>query len=130
MIHVRNKRTFKGPGTYVGRGSFFGNPFSHVPSKIAEFRVETRDEAVDRYEPWLRDKLLNEGTVRQAFDLLVETYIAYGVLTLICWCAPERCHAEVIAKLIEEAVCARTPCHEHQEQGQTVETSGCGENGT
>lgn len=104
MIHIRNKRTFKGDGTYVGRPSPLGNPFSHVPSELAEFRVASRDEAVDRYEPWLREKLKYDVVVRRAFDELVSFYLAFGELTLICWCAPKKCHAEIIKKMIEEAV--------------------------
>ena len=46
---------------YVGRDNptlglrdiGFGNPFSHKPVSRAEFRVATRQEAIERYEAWV-----------------------------------------------------------------------------
>lgn len=44
-------------GTYVyggrGRGSKWGNPFTHRPNTLAKF-VVPRDEVLPRYEAWLR----------------------------------------------------------------------------
>jgi hypothetical protein len=127
VIRIENKKTFKGEGVYVGRPSPLGNPFSHVPSTKAEFRVETRDEAVDCYEPWLRGKLKTDTLVKTAFWTLVDFYRVFGDLTLICWCVPKRCHAEIIAKLIEEAIDAGETCNEPPQQVQAVETQGSGE---
>ena len=103
MIRVENKKTFKGDGVYVGRGSPLGNPYTHRPSALAKFRVASRDEAVDKYEEWLRDRLMNDAIVRQAFDTLVDFYQCFGDLTLLCWCAPLKCHADIIKKMILES---------------------------
>ena len=124
MIRIENKRTYKGDGVYVGRPSPLGNPFSHVPSELAEFRVATREEAVDRYRDWLRKALETDPKVRKAFDELVEFYRCFGSLTLVCWCVPQSCHAEVIRDFILETlegIDAGETCHEHQEQVEAVE---------
>jgi len=125
VIHIRNRRKYKGDGVYVGRPtSPLGNPFSHVPSKYADVMVATRDEAVDRYEPWLREKLQTDPQVRKAFDDLVQFYRDFGELILICWCEPKRCHAGIIKRLILEAVGAEASHQEHQEQSQALEAAG------
>ena len=103
MIKVVNKKTYRGiDAVYVGRGSALGNPFSHLSSSKAQFRVATRDEAVDSYGPWLKAAIENDELVRKTFENLVGFYRDYGTLTLACWCAPKRCHAEVIRAMILE----------------------------
>jgi hypothetical protein len=83
--------------------------------------VGSRDESIDRYEPWLREKLKNDPAVKAAFDALASFYRDFGELTLICWCKPKRCHGDIIARMIEEAVNAGTTHNEYQEQSQAVE---------
>lgn len=102
MIHIRNRGRYQGEGTYVGRPSPLGNPFIfHTPFAPSEFRVANRKEAVERYGPWLREKLKTDPAVKEAFNSLVSTYRDSGELTLICWCAPiSPCHAEVIRDFI------------------------------
>ncbi|MGN6108958.1 MAG: DUF4326 domain-containing protein [Kofleriaceae bacterium] len=84
VVNVRSGARYD---VYVGRGhgSIWGNPFSHLDGTLAEFRVATRDEAIARYE----DRLL------QRLDLLARLPDLRGKV-LGCWCAPLRCHAEVL----------------------------------
>lgn len=72
---------------YVGRGSPFGNPFTHGESRLAQFRVATRAEAIARYEDWLL----------QQPELVARLPELRGKV-LGCWCAPLPCHAEVLAR--------------------------------
>ncbi|UYZ60119.1 DUF4326 domain-containing protein [Hymenobacter latericus] len=86
---------------YVGRGTPLGNPFSHLEGAKAQFRVGSRDEAVDCYAAWLRQKLADKdpdvcGEMNRIFSLAKE-----GPVNLLCYCAPQRCHAGVIKELIE-----------------------------
>ncbi len=104
MIEVVNKKTFGGHGTYIGRPSPLGNPYSHLPSACAEFRVATRDEAVEKYREWLSEALKNNTLVRTAFNTLVDFYRQFGKLTLICWCAPKNCHGHVLRDMILRAL--------------------------
>jgi hypothetical protein len=75
---------------YVGRGSIWGNPFTHLPlgQTLATVQVATREEAIDRYEDWL----LN----RQPF-LMSRLHELRGKV-LACHCAPALCHATVLAR--------------------------------
>lgn len=73
---------------YVGRPSKWGNPFSHREGTLAEHKVETREEAVKKYEEWL---LKNEELMASLGELKGKI--------LGCWCWPLSCHAEILARL-------------------------------
>lgn len=95
-ITIGNKRSWKPngiPSRYVGRPSPLGNPFPLDGSM-------TRTEAIHQYTMWLGMHLHLGGPVKDAFDALVEL-ARQGDLTLVCWCAPKPCHADVLKTLIE-----------------------------
>ena len=94
MPRVYNKRDAATPRTavYVGRPTVFGNPFSHLPGTLATHRVATRDAAVDEYERWIRENPA----------LLARAKRELRGKDLVCWCAPARCHADVLIKLANE----------------------------
>jgi hypothetical protein len=99
MIQIESKKTYRGEGIYVGRkmpdlpGSVLGNPF-----RIG--RDGTRDQVIVKYRRWLWEqiKLKNEAYVelRRIAELARR-----GNVTLVCWCAPELCHATVIKRSVE-----------------------------
>lgn len=103
MITVINKYTEPNEGEYIGRGkhSPLGNPFSHMPGTLAQYQVLTRDEAVDKYEEHLRYKVrLRDPNFLRELERLAEI-AKRGDLKLRCFCAPKRCHGDVIKKFIE-----------------------------
>jgi hypothetical protein len=76
---------------YIGRPSPFGNPYSHKSGTLAEFKVRTRDEAIDRYRAWiLSQPELFERAKRELKGKV-----------LGCWCLPKRCHGSVLVELID-----------------------------
>jgi hypothetical protein len=89
MTKVVNK--YKEPyDTYIGRGSKWGNPYSHMKGTLAEFEVETREEAVAKYEEYLLTKP----------ELMAQLYELKGK-TLGCFCKPLSCHGDILVKYIE-----------------------------
>ena len=107
MILVVNKRYYEGPGEYIGRGgSSLGNPFTHLKTETkAEFKVKSRQEAIDCYEEWLEEKLKTDNNVKTEFDRLVAKYKKTGELVLICWCSPyQNCHGHILSRLIEKTI--------------------------
>lgn len=83
---------------YIGRPrgdakNKWSNPFSHLVDSKAKYKVETRDDAVEAFErmleramanhPWLRDEIIRE----------------LGGKHLVCWCAPARCHGDVLLRI-------------------------------
>lgn len=67
----------------MGRPSKWGNPF------IVSFRY-TREEAIKKYEEWLREK----GPIADIHELRGKD--------LVCWCAPLPCHGDVLLRLANE----------------------------
>jgi hypothetical protein len=68
---------------YIGRPSKWGNPFTIG-------RDGDRDEVIEKYEDWLQ-------TQPQLLAALPELQGK----TLGCWCAPQACHGDVLARYAE-----------------------------
>jgi hypothetical protein len=104
MITVANVRTHAPdarPAIYVGRatrgrkGSPLGNPF-----KIG--KDGTRDEVIAKYAAWLDEQLAEAGSAASLeLARIRAVWLEHGGIVLACWCAPERCHAEVIRDRLE-----------------------------
>ena len=97
MIRVVNFREKVQGGEYVGRPSVLGNRF------LIGHR-HTRRECIERYRTWLRAEWKNGGAVKAELLRLARKYRARGDLTLVCWCAPSACHADVVKEAIERVV--------------------------
>ena len=78
---------------YIGRPSKWGNPFSHLHTSLANFKVVSRDAAVDAYEYWLHN---------QHPELIVQAKQELRGKDLMCWCAPNRCHGEILIRIANE----------------------------
>lgn len=89
MTPVRNKRTYKGPGIYIGRPSKWGNPFV-ISEKMP------REKAIEKYTTWLLGKIASG-------EITLEELAALSGHTLICWCHPLPCHGDVLAEFADQA---------------------------
>lgn len=105
MIYVANIRAFSmrdialsATAVYIGRtmpgrpGSVLGNPFKLTIS-------ESREACLLKYRRWLRD-LPADSPQWQEIARLAEM-AKDADLVLLCWCAPEKCHGDVIREIIE-----------------------------
>jgi hypothetical protein len=84
MPKVLNKRD-NAQGTYIGRPSKFGNPF-------VIGRDGTRPQVIEKFERWFTAQPhLVEAAKRElrGFDL-------------VCWCAPNACHGDVLLRIANE----------------------------
>jgi len=75
---------------YIGRPSKWGNPFSHKDGTLAIYKTSTREEAVEKYRDWITN---GEGK-----HLLKDLHQLKGKV-LGCWCAPSKCHGDVLLEL-------------------------------
>ena len=91
-IRIANQHHGASTGVYVGRPTVLGNPY--------RVQVWNRAQAVEQYRAWLRRQWQAGGQVQAALLELARAYKAQGTLTLICWCAPRRCHAEVVREAV------------------------------
>lgn len=75
---------------YVGRGTKWGNLFSHQRGTVARYQVATREEAVTSHIHWIIEGdgcyLLKQLGELRGHDLA-------------CWCAPKPCHADILLAL-------------------------------
>ncbi len=78
---------------YIGRGSKWGNPFTHKKKTSAEYIVGSRDEAVNAYELYL--------TQGAGQHLLKDIRKELKGKTLGCWCSPQACHGDILAKFAD-----------------------------
>lgn len=76
---------------YIGRGSKWGNPFSHLDSALAQFRVKTREEAIEKYGEWIMTQP----------KLLADLHELKGK-TLCCYCKPQICHGDILVELVSK----------------------------
>lgn len=93
---VHNKRDAF--DVYVGRPSIWGNPFTHLEASSAERRVANRAEAVARFESWLNGRS-DMDLAREKRAKILESLPSLKGKRLGCWCAPQECHGDVLARM-------------------------------
>lgn len=91
MPRVLNKRIHVIPegAVYVGRPSAWGNPF-HMRSEA------DRDKVCDLFEAALLRKFERDPDTKRRLKE------ALRGKDLVCWCAPKRCHADILLKYANE----------------------------
>lgn len=77
---------------YIGRPSEFGNPYSHMKGTLAQFQVKNRDEAVDKFEEY----------VKAHPELIPEIKTKLKNKVLGCFCKPLKCHGDILARIANE----------------------------
>jgi len=99
VINIKkNPELVRDPGyCYIGRGSIYGNPFSHIDMSTALVKVETREEAIENHKKWLNGeiKLETDPPTREEIMMLKNKKF------LGCFCAPLKCHGDTYVKIIE-----------------------------
>ena len=87
---------------YIGRGSVLGNPYTHILMKEtkAEFIVETREQAIENYKIYLKEKINSKD--KEVCDELNKIWklLKKGDVFLVCYCAPLSCHGNYIKNVI------------------------------
>ena len=85
---------------YIGRGkgSIFGNPFTHKEGTQAAVVVGSRAEAIQAFRDWLAGKAYQDVEPERRQAILDNIPTLKGKV-LGCWCAPLACHGDVLAEL-------------------------------
>ena len=86
MMRVLNKRVdyILKDSVYIGRPSKWGNPF-------VVGRDGSRIEVIRKYEAWIRE----QGVLMACLGELRGK-------DLVCWCAPLKCHGDVLMELANQ----------------------------
>lgn len=73
----------------ITRPSKWSNPYSHKDGTLAQFKVDTREEAIEMFESYLLD---NSELINSLHELKYKT--------LGCVCKPKRCHGDILVKYV------------------------------
>lgn len=89
--------------TYVGRGSALGNPCK-LSTKCPECgRAHGRGETIACFEGYLRRRIREKDpAVCNALNSIWKQVKAGRDVSLMCFCKPKACHADIIAQVIRE----------------------------
>lgn len=77
---------------YCGRGSPVGNPYV-----MRDYSDEERDRVIDAYKNWFMIKV-QHSTISD-FNVYLKSLVEAakkGPINLGCYCAPKRCHCDII----------------------------------
>lgn len=97
---ILNGRNRVGHLVYIGRGSPLGNPYASKESTHDVIKVDSRDEAIERFDSDLYGGKL-DGEAYTFLEELRELSKEFP-LTLVCFCSPKPCHGHSIRKYLEE----------------------------
>lgn len=84
--------------------SILGNPYTHLPIKDtkAMFQCKTREEAIEKYDKYFDIMYGNNIEFTKIIDEMYEKYKNGEDLFLECYCKPQPCHGDIIAKKLQE----------------------------
>jgi hypothetical protein len=77
---------------YIGRGSKWGNPFTHLKNTSAPYPVDSREDAIRAYEHWIQEQP----------ELLAAAKAELKGKILGCWCKPLDCHGDILLRIANE----------------------------
>lgn len=94
MNKVYNKHHGDAPSgaIFIGRGSPYGNNYSHMKGTLAQHKVATREDAIRRYE--------EEKSNDPEFLAMVKRELRDK--DLLCFCKPLACHGDFLIKIANE----------------------------
>lgn len=88
VINIHHKVPYD---VYIGRPSKWANPYTHLESKIAKYKVATREEAVEKYKEYI----LTQPELLADLPELKDK-------TLGCFCKPKLCHGDILVELVNK----------------------------
>lgn len=87
VVH-RSKKPYD---VLIDRSTKWGNPYSHKDGTLAKFKVDTLEEALDKYEKYAILKIQSGE-----WDIMELENKVLG-----CWCKPGKCHGDILINLLK-----------------------------
>ncbi|NES47965.1 Uncharacterised protein [Escherichia coli] len=80
---------------YIGRGSKWGNPFTHIKDKQtkAEFIVSTREESIEKFRDYIIERI-------SCGEVKIDELLELAGKRLGCFCKPKSCHGDVLVEIV------------------------------
>ncbi|MCC7542391.1 MAG: DUF4326 domain-containing protein [Deltaproteobacteria bacterium] len=86
---------------YIGRPSALGNPYRIAPGYDV---ARDPDDVLGRYARWLERQLDTDTAARRAILEIIAAVCIGETIALECWCAPARCHGDVVRSLVLDTI--------------------------
>jgi hypothetical protein len=96
VVNVRKIDKTDADVVYIGRGSIWGNPFTHKKGTKADIIVESVAMAIARYRIYLWTQI-------KCGYITIDMLKALDGKRLACYCAPNPCHGNVIKLAVQWA---------------------------
>ncbi len=71
-----------------------------MSNTTAQFRVSSRDEAVDKYRHYILLKRQHDAIFAEHLKSLADK-AKQGDVNFVCYCKPQKCHGDVLKELLE-----------------------------
>jgi hypothetical protein len=91
-VYNRYHRNAPSGAIYIGRGTAWGNPFSHVPGLADTVLCDSRESAITEY----RAQVLAD----EKFVELVKRHLKGK--HLVCSCKPKACHGDILLEIANQ----------------------------
>lgn len=85
---------------YIGRPTNWGNPFTHKTGTKASFVLPTREDSIEAFRKWLAGEEYQDVEPDRR-QWILDNVHKLKDKTIGCWCAPKRCHGEVLRDLAD-----------------------------
>ena len=99
IVNVRGMKAHAPGVVYIGRACA-GWKQSPLANPFAIGKDESRESVIEKYRHWLWREIQIRGSVYRELMRLSGIYAEGGKIVLACWCFPQTCHGEVIARAI------------------------------
>lgn len=88
----------------IFRPNILSNPYTHIKDKqtLAKFICRDRDEAIDKYSHYYDIMYGHNKEFTRAIDEIYEKYKRGETVYLECYCAPLRCHGDIIVDKLQK----------------------------
>lgn len=87
VVNIKNNEPYD---VYIGRGSKYGNPFTHLQHLGGNLIiVDSREEAISRYKEWILEQP----------ELISLAKIELKNKILACYCKPLPCHGDILLEI-------------------------------
>ena len=88
---------------YIGR---YNRRYNLIASNLANpyyiGEHGTRTEVVEKYKIWIIDAYKRKGIVTNEINWLIDLHKQNKNIFLLCWCAPQACHGDVLKDMVEK----------------------------
>jgi hypothetical protein len=103
VYNVNDEEYFDENTYLIHRPYILANPYTHIKDKQTKalFVVPTREEAIEKYSHYFDVMYSGNKQFKAVVDDIYEKYKNGEEIKLGCFCYPQKCHGDIIAKKMQ-----------------------------